>query len=135
MTQQIKDGRGEAQAEDQLRRGREIRVRVIDRPFANFSGFVDEVMPEKEKLRVMVQVFGRATPSCSTTRTSRRPEERVGGQEGHRNGDQAAVPRGAGEPVAAGGARAGPARRQHHGVLQGVQRAHAGQAGPDHSGR
>ncbi|MEM9176325.1 MAG: KOW motif-containing protein, partial [Myxococcota bacterium] len=37
-------------------------VRVISGPFANFSGFVDEVMPEKEKLRVMVQVFGRATP-------------------------------------------------------------------------
>ena len=37
-------------------------VRVIDGPFANFAGFVDEVMPEKEKLRVMVQVFGRATP-------------------------------------------------------------------------
>jgi transcriptional antiterminator NusG len=31
-------------------------------PFANFSGFVDEVMEEKEKLKVMVQVFGRATP-------------------------------------------------------------------------
>ena len=37
-------------------------VRVITGPFASFSGFVDEVMPEKEKLRVMVQVFGRATP-------------------------------------------------------------------------
>ena len=31
-------------------------------PFANFSGFVDEVLPDKEKVRVMVQVFGRATP-------------------------------------------------------------------------
>jgi len=28
----------------------------------DFSGFVDEVRPEKEKGRVMVQVFGRATP-------------------------------------------------------------------------
>ena len=37
-------------------------VRVIEGPCANFSGVVDEVMPEKEKLRVMVQVFGRATP-------------------------------------------------------------------------
>jgi transcriptional antiterminator NusG len=34
----------------------------VDGPFANFSGFIDEVMPEKEKLRVMVHVFGRATP-------------------------------------------------------------------------
>ena len=37
-------------------------VRVVSGPFANFSGFVDEVMAEKEKLRVMVHVFGRATP-------------------------------------------------------------------------
>ena len=37
-------------------------VRVTTGPFANFSGFVDEVMEDKEKLRVMVQVFGRATP-------------------------------------------------------------------------
>jgi len=37
-------------------------VRVISGPFANFSGFVDEVLPDKEKVRVMVQVFGRATP-------------------------------------------------------------------------
>ena len=37
-------------------------VRVTTGPFANFSGYVDEVMEDKEKLRVMVQVFGRATP-------------------------------------------------------------------------
>ena len=37
-------------------------VRVVSGPFANFSGFVDEVLPDKEKVRVMVQVFGRATP-------------------------------------------------------------------------
>ena len=28
----------------------------------NHQGFVDEVRPDKEKVRVMVQVFGRATP-------------------------------------------------------------------------
>jgi transcriptional antiterminator NusG len=37
-------------------------VRVISGPFANFSGYVEEVHPDKEKVRVMVQVFGRATP-------------------------------------------------------------------------
>ena len=37
-------------------------VRVVTGPFANFPGYVDEVMEDKEKLRVMVQVFGRATP-------------------------------------------------------------------------
>ena len=35
---------------------------VTSGPFANFQGFVDEVRPDKEKVRVMVQVFGRATP-------------------------------------------------------------------------
>lgn len=37
-------------------------VDVIDGPFKDFSGVVDEVMPEKEKLRVIVTVLGRQTP-------------------------------------------------------------------------
>ena len=37
-------------------------VRVIDGPFLNFNGSVDEVNQEKGKVRVMVSIFGRATP-------------------------------------------------------------------------
>jgi transcriptional antiterminator NusG len=37
-------------------------VRVIDGPFLNFAGVVEDVKPEKAKLRVMVSIFGRATP-------------------------------------------------------------------------
>ncbi len=37
-------------------------VRVIEGPFANFNGTVDDVNPEKGKMRVLVSIFGRATP-------------------------------------------------------------------------
>jgi transcriptional antiterminator NusG len=37
-------------------------VKVIEGPFNNFSGFVQEVNPEKLKVKVMVSIFGRKTP-------------------------------------------------------------------------
>jgi transcription termination/antitermination protein NusG len=37
-------------------------VRIVDGPFSNFSGKVDEVHPERNTLRVLVTIFGRATP-------------------------------------------------------------------------
>jgi transcription termination/antitermination protein NusG len=37
-------------------------VKVIEGPFNNFSGFVQEVSEEKMKLKVMVSIFGRKTP-------------------------------------------------------------------------
>lgn len=37
-------------------------VRVVEGPFANFTGVVVEVKPEKQKLRVNLSIFGRATP-------------------------------------------------------------------------
>ncbi len=37
-------------------------VRVTDGAFANFTGTIVEVKPEKQKVRVLVSIFGRATP-------------------------------------------------------------------------
>jgi transcriptional antiterminator NusG len=38
------------------------RVTVIDGPFTDFVGIVDEVYEEREKVKVFVVIFGRTTP-------------------------------------------------------------------------
>ncbi|HIQ49495.1 MAG TPA: transcription termination/antitermination factor NusG, partial [Aquifex aeolicus] len=38
------------------------QVRVIEGPFMNFTGTIEEVHPEKRKLTVMISIFGRMTP-------------------------------------------------------------------------
>jgi transcriptional antiterminator NusG len=37
-------------------------VKVIDGPFNNFNGVIEEINEEKKKLKVMVKIFGRKTP-------------------------------------------------------------------------
>ncbi len=37
-------------------------VRITEGPFATFTGVVDEVNEDRETLKVMVTIFGRATP-------------------------------------------------------------------------
>lgn len=60
MTEQIEEGASKPKPKISFEQGE--NVRVTSGPFANFSGFIDEVMEDREKLRVMVKVFNRETP-------------------------------------------------------------------------
>ena len=37
-------------------------IKVVDGPFNDFAGYVQEINQEKQKVKVMVSIFGRATP-------------------------------------------------------------------------
>ena len=37
-------------------------IKVIDGPFDDFSGYVEEINTERNKVKVLVSIFGRATP-------------------------------------------------------------------------
>ncbi|OGQ18264.1 MAG: transcription termination/antitermination factor NusG [Deltaproteobacteria bacterium RIFCSPHIGHO2_02_FULL_40_11] len=60
LTQQIDEGKLRTKKKADYQLG--DNVRVVDGPFANFNGVVEEVKPEKEKLKVLVSIFGRSTP-------------------------------------------------------------------------
>jgi transcriptional antiterminator NusG len=38
------------------------KVRVVEGPFVNFTGTIEDMNPERGKLKVMVAIFGRLTP-------------------------------------------------------------------------
>ncbi len=59
VIQQIEKGPAQ-QVKTQFDKG--DNVRIIDGPFSNFNGFVEEVDTDHNKLRVMVTIFGRQTP-------------------------------------------------------------------------
>jgi transcriptional antiterminator NusG len=57
---QIDTGTVRAAAKSTFEKG-EV-VRIVDGPFVNFNGVVDDINPDQGRLRVMVSIFGRATP-------------------------------------------------------------------------
>ena len=60
ITNQIEEGTASPTPTQRFEEGE--TVRVIDGPFASFNGTVDEVNVDKARLRVLVSIFGRATP-------------------------------------------------------------------------
>jgi transcription termination/antitermination protein NusG len=60
ITTQISEGTLRPKLKTTFEKGESVRV--IDGPFQNFNGLVDEVKPDKGKLRVLVSIFGRSTP-------------------------------------------------------------------------
>lgn len=60
LTQQISEGVVNPKLKMSFEKGE--NVRVVEGPFQNFNGVVDEVKPDKGKLRVLVSIFGRSTP-------------------------------------------------------------------------
>ncbi len=60
IIQQMEEGTQRPRPKFQFERGDEVRV--VDGPFASFNGVVDQVIPEKGKVRVLVSIFGRSTP-------------------------------------------------------------------------
>lgn len=57
---QMEEGAQKPKPKYRFEKGDEVRV--VEGPFANFNGIVDEVMPDKGKVRVLVSIFGRSTP-------------------------------------------------------------------------
>ena len=60
IIQQMEEGVSRPKPKYTFEEGDEVRV--VDGPFNNFQGVVQEVKPDKEKLRVLITIFGRSTP-------------------------------------------------------------------------
>ena len=60
VVQQVEEGAAKPRPQVVFEQG--DHVRVTGGAFANFTGSVEEVKPEKQKVKVLVSIFGRATP-------------------------------------------------------------------------
>lgn len=57
---QVEEGAASPRARMHFEQGE--TVKVIDGPFTDFNGTIEEVKPEKGKVKVLISIFGRATP-------------------------------------------------------------------------
>jgi len=60
IVEQMEEGRAHPKPKFEFSKGE--RVKVVDGPFSNFTGLVEDVNQDKGKLRVLVSIFGRSTP-------------------------------------------------------------------------
>lgn len=60
ILQQVEEGASSPKAKMSFQDGE--TVKVVDGPFTDFNGTVEEVRPEKGKVKVLISIFGRATP-------------------------------------------------------------------------
>ena len=60
ILQQVEEGAAAPRSRMSFEQGE--TVKVVDGPFTDFSGTIEEVKPEKGKVRVLISIFGRATP-------------------------------------------------------------------------
>ncbi len=60
MTNRIAEGQAKPRPRISFQEGE--TVRVVDGPFSNFSGTIEDVNQDKGKVRVLVSIFGRSTP-------------------------------------------------------------------------
>lgn len=60
MTEQIQKGKSGVKAEVPFEKGESIKV--ISGPFNGFTGIADEIFTDRNRIRVIVTIFGRPTP-------------------------------------------------------------------------
>jgi len=116
----------------------EDSVMVVDGPFATLHATITEINADTQRVKALVEIFGRETPVelvtpfeyiCLRTQTHASQEEE------DRSARQGAAAGRCGDPGTAGGYRSRSPRCQHHGVLQGLQRADRTDAGQRHPRR